>query len=122
MNGIASLALFTLLRNDCGMKTPPPPIAARIRQAIEGSGKKQVEVAKLMQVSRQCVQGWVRTGRIAKPHLSRLAEVLNVSLEWLIHGDAPMRALPARPRRFVPLLSWADLRVLSNSEMSLKEG
>jgi hypothetical protein len=33
-----------------------------------------------------------------------------------------MRALPARPRRFVPLLSWADLRVLSNSEMSLKEG
>ncbi len=110
MQSIASLALFTLLRNDCAMKTPPPPpIAARIRQAIECSGKKQVEVAKLMQVSRQCVQGWVRTGRIAKPHLSRLAEVLNVSLEWLIHGNVPMKALPARPRRFVPLLSWADL-------------
>jgi SOS-response transcriptional repressor LexA len=55
------------------------------------------------------VQGWVRTGRIAKPHLSRLAEMLNVSLEWLIHGDSPMKAIPARPRRFVPLLSWVDL-------------
>ena len=60
----------------------------KIAYARKKSGLSQVDLADIMEVSRQSVSKW-ETGE-ANPEinkLSKLAEVLNVSVDWLLSED-----------------------------------
>ena len=69
-----------------GMETDTP-LSRRIRQAIDASGMKHVEVAAAVGVARAQVTQWA-TGRRApdRENLRALANVLGVSAEWLLEG------------------------------------
>jgi transcriptional regulator with XRE-family HTH domain len=58
-----------------------------IRKAIEEAGLTPPEVAALCGTTRQAVHGWIKTGRIAKHRLLRLAEVTNRAPSYFL-GDA----------------------------------
>lgn len=48
-------------------------LAAAIRVAIDGSGRTQKEIADEFGVTEQAVSGWLRTGKVDKRKLPRLA-------------------------------------------------
>ncbi|WP_303748389.1 S24 family peptidase [Stenotrophomonas pigmentata] len=48
-------------------------MAAAIRVAVEGSGRTQKEIADAFGVTEQAVSGWLRTGKVDKRKLPRLA-------------------------------------------------
>jgi len=50
-------------------------MATAVRSAIEGSGKTQKEIADAFGVTEQAVSGWLRTGKIDKRKIPRLAEL-----------------------------------------------
>ncbi len=63
-------------------------MADRIRTAIEKSGLTQEAVAQSFGVSVQAVSGWVRTGKVDKRKLPRLAQLTDKPLSYFI-PDAP---------------------------------
>lgn len=69
-------------------------MASKLAQALDESGMKQADIAVGLGVSRQAVQGWLKTGRIDKKHLPRLAQVTGKDLGWwLSEGDGPAAGL-----------------------------
>ncbi|MGC8470474.1 MAG: helix-turn-helix domain-containing protein [Acetobacteraceae bacterium] len=74
----------------------PDPLAsagARIRAARERRGLTQSGLAEALGVSRSAVAQWEteRAGQI-RAHLARLAEVLGVSVAWLLSGTPESEA------------------------------
>jgi len=63
-------------------------MADRIRTAIEKSGLTQEAVAQAFGVSVQAVSGWVRTGKVDKLKLPRLAQLTDRPLSYFM-PDAP---------------------------------
>ena len=65
----------------------PVQIGERIREARQARGWTQDELAEAVGVSRSAVAQW-ETGRAGQVtgNLSRIAEVLDVSIEHLAHG------------------------------------
>ena len=53
---------------------------ARIREARKAQGMEQKELADLLDVKQQMVSSWELTGRVARKHWPKLAEVLGVEL------------------------------------------
>lgn len=66
-------------------------MAERVRSAIESSGHTQDAIAQDFGVSVQAVSGWVRTGKIDKRKLPRLAQLTGKPLAYFI-PDAPAGA------------------------------
>jgi transcriptional regulator with XRE-family HTH domain len=66
----------------------PQDIGTRIRAARRDRGLTQDELADQVGVSRSAVAQWEtgRTGQVTG-NLSRIADVLEVSVEYLMHGD-----------------------------------
>ncbi|MDZ5787755.1 S24 family peptidase [Stenotrophomonas maltophilia] len=62
-------------------------MAAAIRSAIEGSGRTQKEVADAFGVTEQAVSGWLRTGKVDKRKLPKLASLTNRPLSHFGMGD-----------------------------------
>lgn len=48
-----------------------------------------MDIAKACSVSKQAVQGWIKTGRIDKKHLPKLAELTKLPLEWWLDSSQP---------------------------------
>lgn len=73
--------------------TPLGATGARIREARERQGLTQAGLATALGVSRSAVAQWEteRAGQI-RAHLARLAEVLGVSLAWLLSGAPEVEA------------------------------
>jgi transcriptional regulator with XRE-family HTH domain len=69
------------------MSTSESSIGERIRAAREGKGWKQQKLADAVGVSRSAVAQWEtdRTGQITG-NLGRIAAVLEIDLDWLMHG------------------------------------
>jgi phage repressor protein C with HTH and peptisase S24 domain len=61
-------------------------MAKRVREAIERSGHTQESIATAFGVTEQAVSGWVRTGKIDKRKLPRLAELTGVALGTFMSG------------------------------------
>ena len=57
-------------------------LAAKLEEAIRESNLKQIDIATACGVTKQAVQGWLKTGRIAKNHLPKLADISGRRLEW----------------------------------------
>lgn len=62
-------------------------MAAAIRSAIEGSGRTQKEIADAFGVTEQAVSGWLRTGKVDKRKLPKLAALTNLTLSHFGMGD-----------------------------------
>lgn len=80
-------------------------IGKRIELARINAGMSLEQLAKRIGISRQAVSLWTKgtTPRIDK--LADIAKVLNVSVEYLLHGDqSNIDHLPIRAK--VPLIDW----------------
>lgn len=62
-------------------------IGSRIETAMQDAGLTKAQVATKLNTSPQAVYGWVKTDRIRKDNLSRLALILGVSTDWLVFGE-----------------------------------
>lgn len=69
------------------MLTTSAALAKKLAYAIEEKGLSQVEIAKRCSVSKQAVQGWKKTGRIAKQHMLVLAEMSGLPLDWWLDSS-----------------------------------
>ncbi len=79
-------------------------IGARIRQARINKGMSQTRLAQLLGIPPQNVSDWER-GVVtpSSKNLRRLAEVLEVSLDWLITGKGSPEPLKGEPVSFIPV-------------------
>ena len=68
-------------------------MAAAIRTAIEQSGRSQRDIADQFEVTEQAVSGWLRTGKIDKRKIPKLAKLAGLPLSHFGMGDDA----PARP-------------------------
>lgn len=73
-------------------------LAQRLMQSLTASRLKQAEIAAEIGVSTAAVSLWFRTGQVAVRHLPQIAELLGVSLEWLLTGQGEIRPRPAQIR------------------------
>lgn len=93
-------------------------IASKFAMALKTSGVKQSEIAIGCKVSKQAVQGWLKTGRIDKKHLSKLACLTNTELSWWLDAtesqNYPNAELAAR-------LKAADPATVKLVELALYE-
>lgn len=62
-------------------------IGSRIEAAMQDAGLTKTQLAKKLNTSPQAVYGWVKTDRIKKENLSRLALILGVSTDYLVFGE-----------------------------------
>jgi transcriptional regulator with XRE-family HTH domain len=60
------------------------PLAARLKKAMREVGITHAELAEAAEVSTQAVDGWLRTGQIARDRLPAVARALNKSIDWLL--------------------------------------
>ena len=94
----------------------PPPISQKIRDAIQKSGRSKKDIAEIIGVTKQSITGWEESGRISKTNLLKLAELLQIDVNWFIadaptHLDAPKygklhvvtNTLPAFPVNVAPI-------------------
>ena len=66
-------------------------IAQRITQARKDRGLSQAHLAERMKISRGACGHWERgKASPSTQHLTKLAQILNVSLEWLVTGTGNM--------------------------------
>lgn len=63
-------------------------IRAKLQEVLETSPLRQSEIAAACGVSKQAVQGWIKTGRVDKKHLPSLAAVSGKSLDWWLDSDS----------------------------------
>lgn len=100
---------------------PIDTIGDRIRQARERAQISRPELARRAGVTKSAVSQWEvgNSKGLKQEHMLRVAKILGVSVEWLVHGNKT-RAPATRPRsgpdiepgpaiaRQVPLISWDD--------------
>ncbi len=79
-------------------------IGARIREARARRGLSQTKLAQLLGIPPQNVSDWER-GVVtpSSKNLKKLAEVLEVSLDWLITGKGSPEPVEGEPVAFVPV-------------------
>jgi hypothetical protein len=76
------------------MLYPEHPLAKKLADLLASGELKASEVATACGVSDQAVNGWKKTGRIAKEHLPTLALMSRRPLDWWLEGlskDRPVR-------------------------------
>lgn len=56
----------------------------RIKKALQDAGKTQAELAEHCGVSAQAVNSWLKTGRVSKGRLDRIARFTNRDLSYLL--------------------------------------
>jgi phage repressor protein C with HTH and peptisase S24 domain len=77
-------------------------MAAAIRVAVEGSGRTQKEIADAFGVTEQAVSGWLRTGKVDKRKLPRLALLTGKPLSHFGMGiEADSISSPATAGNYV---------------------
>lgn len=59
-------------------------LAVRLKQAVKESGLSQVAIAEKCAVSKQAVSGWLKTGRIDKQHLLKVAGITSRAMSWFV--------------------------------------
>lgn len=90
----------------------PLQLAARLREAI-GSIPK-TEIAAICGVTDQAVTGWLKTGRVKKGNVARIASRTGRDLHWLLTGEKSLKAAPsptANPAEQAAAASGVDSRI-----------
>lgn len=99
------------------MLTHAEQLALKLRYVLEERGITQTAIATACDASKQAVQGWKKTGRIAKHHLPKLAELTKLPLEWWLDPDA---AIPPRLGDVLATPTPAESSAARASEISAK--
>jgi len=84
-------------------------LAARIAQAIEDSPHSVGAIASDFGISEPAVYSWMRTGRISKNKLGRLAELTGKPLEYFLLDDYRSAAADGRRSSQISRLSYGTL-------------
>lgn len=69
-------------------------LVQRLKVSIREAGILQKDLAVVCKVSDQAVSGWLKTGKLDKSHLAKIATLTGVSVGWLLTGDGEQRAQP----------------------------
>ena len=76
-----------IVYNPCmNKKDPNQSLISRLTE-LNGKGFSKTEMAKVANVSKQAVTGWVRTGKISKESALAVADAAGVSVPWLLGED-----------------------------------
>ncbi|MBY0241883.1 MAG: helix-turn-helix domain-containing protein [Burkholderiaceae bacterium] len=83
-------------------------LSSKIKRAIENSGMTKKDIAAAIGVTKQSITGWEDSGRISKPNLQKLAELLKIDINWFMtdkpsQGDdnyGKLRLIPSEQQRF----------------------
>jgi transcriptional regulator with XRE-family HTH domain len=73
---------------DKAMLSTSTRLAAKLKTALAEKSMSQTAFAEKCGVSKQAVQGWVKTGRIDKGHIAKFVDILDKPLEWWLDVDA----------------------------------
>lgn len=90
-------------------------LSKKIEFAFDESGIDRATVARECDVTRQSVDSWLRTGRIGKNHLPKLAELTDFPLAWWLDDSAPLKKPGAEAARRVT--DYADAATKQVSEL-----
>lgn len=69
----------------------PDAIARRLEIAIDDAKASNTSLADAVGVSVQAVGFWLRTGKIGRARIPKIASALSVSAHWLLTGQGAMR-------------------------------
>ena len=69
-------------------------MAEKLKRALQTRGMSQAVFAERCKVSKQAVQGWLKTGRVDKKHLQTFVSVLGYPLEWWLGASTDDAAAP----------------------------
>ena len=100
-------------------------IAPRLAIAVQESGRKQVDIAKDIGVSKSGLSQWLDTGKISSSQIPAFAKATGVSVEWLMTGAEPLskedaawlakiKRLPEAKRRDIQ--SYVDVSLITARE------
>lgn len=90
-------------------------MSRRIKAAIEGSAHNQATIAAEFGITEQAVSGWIKTGKVDKRKLPKLAALTGVHLQYFMPSDSTVPAEPASH------LQTLDLETLRSAIVSVKE-
>lgn len=65
-------------------------MAAKLAEATADPKIKQSDIANACGVTKQAVQGWLKTGRFDKKHLPKLAQLTGRPLAWWLDADSDL--------------------------------
>jgi len=77
-------------------------MAAKLAEATSDPKIKQADVAAACGVTKQAVQGWLKTGRFDKKHLPKLSKLTGKPLTWWLDAAAD----PVDPSLLGALQDW----------------
>lgn len=106
-------------------------MAQKLGQALEESGLTQTVLAERCGVSKQAVQGWLKTGRIDKGRLASLASATGKPLEWWLDAEPTPLAINSASESLseykasrwpFTFISQQDYQRLSERQMGMVEG
>ncbi|MDK9607078.1 helix-turn-helix domain-containing protein [Lelliottia wanjuensis] len=60
----------------------------RLQQLLSDTGARKVDLATYAGVSQQAVNNWFKYGHVSKDSASKIAAALNISVDWLLYGQA----------------------------------
>lgn len=92
-------------------------MAAKLAEAMAASRLKQTEVAEACGVTKQAVQGWLRTGRIGKVHLPKLESLTGRPLAWWLDLGADAGSTGAQEKLVTALQDWRQLASSRSQEV-----
>jgi transcriptional regulator with XRE-family HTH domain len=83
-------------------------IGERIKKYLDDNPGEASRIAKELDISRQAINGWKRTGAISKKHLGGLSKVTGRSISyWMSGEEAPPESIADAPKNLAPLIeAW----------------
>ena len=94
---------------DKAMLSTSERMAKKLKLALSVRGMSQIAFANACGVSKQAVQGWLKTGRVDKKHLPKFVAVLNYPLAWWL-ADEEISSYPAAPAPMAAQISEPDTK------------
>lgn len=88
------------------MLTTSQQMAIKLKEAISIAKVTQTQVATACGVTKQAVQGWVKTGRFDKKHLPTLAAITGKPLEWWLDIASDNAAATEEEKILAALQDW----------------
>lgn len=77
-------------------KVSSHPVYLRLKEALNASTDTQL--AKMLKVTKQSVNGWKKNGKVKRSRLESVAKLTGVSLGWLLTGEAEKYPTQKQPK------------------------
>jgi SOS-response transcriptional repressor LexA len=76
-------------------------LSEKIRTAIAQSKLEKKEIADAIEVTKQSITGWEKTGRISKTTLTKLSNLLGIDISWFLEETPEGQPSPIRGKLHV---------------------